>query len=99
MRDAEGQRGRLTADMSPKGRAPGRTCSSTRSQSALQLATRRGELGLAQAEVSARSGVQQADVSRIERGVVVPSMSTVIRLAAALDARWALVDASSSPAA
>lgn len=56
-----------------------------------QLARRRRELGLTQAEVAARSGVQQADVSRIERGAVVPSMSTVQRLAGALQARWVLV--------
>lgn len=63
-----------------------------------QIAGRRHALNLTQAEVAARSGVQQADVSRIERGVVVPSMSTVQRLATALDARWVLVDAADPPA-
>lgn len=63
-----------------------------------QLAERRRLLKLTQAELSARSGVQQADVSRIERGAVVPSMSTVQRLANALQARWVLVDASTTSA-
>ena len=89
---------RLTADMSPEGRGQVDAFKYAFSVGA-QLATRRRELGLTQAEVSARSGVQQADVSRIERGVVVPSISTVTRLAGALDARWALVDAASPPAA
>jgi XRE family transcriptional regulator, regulator of sulfur utilization len=64
-----------------------------------QLAERRRELKLTQAQVADRSGVNQADVSRIERGVVVPSMGTVQRLAAALDARWVLVENSGSPSA
>lgn len=57
-----------------------------------QLTARRRDLGLTQAQVAERSGVSQADVSRIERGVIVPSMGTVQRLASALTARWVLVD-------
>ena len=83
---------RRKASLSPTGRVQLEVFKEAFSVGA-QLARRRRELNLTQAELSARSGVQQADVSRIERAVVVPSMSTVQRLAEALDARWVLVDA------
>lgn len=57
-----------------------------------QLARRRRELDLTQIQVAERSGVSQADVSRIERGAVVPSVGTVQRLASALEAHWILVE-------
>jgi ribosome-binding protein aMBF1 (putative translation factor) len=85
---------RRKAALSPAGRVQVEVFKDAFSVGA-QLARRRHELNLTQADLSQRSGVQQADVSRIERGVVVPSMSTVQRLADALGARWVLVGAES----
>jgi transcriptional regulator with XRE-family HTH domain len=45
----------------------------------------RKQLGLTQEEVSQRSGVQAGEVSRIESGKRDPQVSTVERLAKALD--------------
>lgn len=55
---------------------------------AAQLAARRIELELTQAEVAARAGLTQADVSRLERGLGNPTEETLERLAVALDSRW-----------
>jgi len=49
-----------------------------------QLAARRTALGLTQRELAKISGVQQAELSRIERGSGNPTWSTVQRLSAAL---------------
>lgn len=50
------------------------------------LAARRRELGLSTHEVARRSGVNQAQVSRIEQGVARnPNPDTLIGIAAALD--------------
>ncbi len=43
--------------------------------------------GITQTELSRRSGVTQADISRIERAVIVPKLPTIVRLLEALDAR------------
>ena len=45
----------------------------------------RKQLGLTQEEVSQRSGVQAGEISRIEAGKRDPQVSTVERLAKALD--------------
>ena len=45
----------------------------------------RKQLGLTQEEVSQRSGVQAGEISRIESGKRDPQVSTVERLAKALD--------------
>jgi transcriptional regulator with XRE-family HTH domain len=45
----------------------------------------REELGLTQEQVSQRSGVQAGEVSRIERGMRDPKVSTLERLAAAVE--------------
>lgn len=45
----------------------------------------RKQLGLTQQEVSQRSGVQAGEISRIEAGKRDPQISTVERLAKALD--------------
>lgn len=45
----------------------------------------RTRLGLTQEEVAERSGVQAGEISRIERGKRDPQVSTVEKLAAALE--------------
>lgn len=49
------------------------------------LRAARKKLGLTQEEVSERSGVQAGEVSRIERGKRDPQVSTVEKLAAAVE--------------
>jgi transcriptional regulator with XRE-family HTH domain len=49
------------------------------------LRAARKKLGLSQEEVSERSGVQAGEVSRIERGKRDPQVSTVEKLAAAVE--------------
>src|SRR6516164_2669006 len=58
---------------------------------AMQLVELRERRGLTQTELAARSGVDQADISRIERGSAFPNEKTLIRIAEALDADLALV--------
>lgn len=53
--------------------------------------------GLTQAELSARSGVAQSEISRIERGSVHPTDTTWSRLAAALGAEVRMVARPGSP--
>lgn len=52
-----------------------------------EIARLRRALGLSQASLAARASVQQADISRIERGLGNPTRDTLVRLADALDAR------------
>ncbi len=49
------------------------------------LRAARTKLGLTQEEVAERSGVQAGEVSRIERGQRDPQVSTLERLAAAVE--------------
>ena len=58
---------------------------------AVQVMELRQKHGLTQAELADRSGIAQADISRIERGVTAPNGVTFARLAEALDAEWLLV--------
>lgn len=58
---------------------------------AMQLVGLREKRGLTQVELAERSGVDQADISRIERGSAFPNEKTLIRIAEALDADLALV--------
>jgi len=58
---------------------------------AMQVVELREQRGLTQTELAARSGVDQADISRIERGSAFPNEKTLIRIAEALDADLALV--------
>jgi XRE family transcriptional regulator, regulator of sulfur utilization len=51
------------------------------------IAQIRDQRGITQQELSSLSGVQQADISRIERGRVEATTSTIQRLLDALDAR------------
>lgn len=57
----------------------------------LQFRDARVASGLSQRELSERSGVRQADISRIERGAGNPTEATLQRLAAALERRLELV--------
>jgi DNA-binding XRE family transcriptional regulator len=58
---------------------------------AMQVIELRERHGLTQAELAARCGVDQADISRIERGSTSPTSRTLQRIAAALDADVRLV--------
>jgi transcriptional regulator with XRE-family HTH domain len=49
-----------------------------------QMRTRRG---LTQVTVAERSGLPQSHVSEIERGVMIPNLVTLLRLAAALECK------------
>ena len=58
---------------------------------ALQLIDLRERRGLTQAQLAARCGVDQGDISRIERGATSPTARTLQRIAEALDADVRLV--------
>jgi len=58
---------------------------------AMQVVELRERHGLTQTELAARSGVDQADISRIERGSAYPNEKTLLRIAEALDADLVLV--------
>jgi len=48
------------------------------------------ERGLTQQELANASSVTQADISRIERASMIPTLPTLLRLVAALDGRLAI---------
>jgi len=50
-----------------------------------RLAARRKELGLTQAELAERLGIEKESVSRLETGVISPSLGRLSTLAEALD--------------
>ena len=52
----------------------------------LQVMALRERHDLTQAELAERCGIDQADISRIERGATSPTARTLQRIAAALDA-------------
>ena len=58
---------------------------------ALQVIALRERHGLTQAQLAARCGVDQGDISRIERGSTSPTARTLQRIADALDADVRLV--------
>lgn len=58
---------------------------------ALQLIALREQHGLTQAELAERCGIDQGDISRIERGATSPTARTLQRIADALDADVRLV--------
>jgi len=74
---------------------PGEAESRNRFRAAIELGLQfrdaRVARGLSQQELSARSGVRQADISRIERGAGNPTEATLQRLAHALEKRLELV--------
>ena len=51
------------------------------------VAAARAKKGLSQKELSDLTGIDQSDLSRIERGLANPSVNTLDRIAKALDAR------------
>lgn len=57
-----------------------------------ELLTARREAKISQKELSRRSGVQQSEISKIERGEVVPQITTMTRLLVPLGRRLAVVD-------
>lgn len=58
---------------------------------AVQIIELRERHGLTQAELAERCGIDQGDISRIERGATNPTTRTLQRIAAALDAEVRLV--------
>ncbi len=58
---------------------------------AMQVIELREGQGLTQAELAERCGIDQGDISRIERGSTSPTSRTLQRIAAALDADVRLV--------
>jgi ribosome-binding protein aMBF1 (putative translation factor) len=59
---------------------------------AVQVMERREILGLTQTELAERTGIDQGDISRIERGSIFANEKTRLRLADPLGAEWRLVD-------
>ena len=51
---------------------------------AAAVAAARAKAGLSQRELAARCGIDQSDISKIERGVANPSVATLERIARAL---------------
>jgi DNA-binding XRE family transcriptional regulator len=51
------------------------------------VAAARARKGLSQKELSDLTGIDQSDLSKIERGIANPSINTLNRIAKALDAR------------
>jgi ribosome-binding protein aMBF1 (putative translation factor) len=58
---------------------------------AMQIMELREKHGLTQKQLAKLSGIDQGDISRIERGSATPNEKTLIRLADALDADLQLV--------
>lgn len=56
-----------------------------------QIRQRRVQLGLSQQQLADRTGIDQAEISRIERGVIGPTELTALKLASALGSHWELV--------
>jgi ribosome-binding protein aMBF1 (putative translation factor) len=59
---------------------------------AMQVIELREKHGLTQAELAARCGMDQADISRIERGSTSPTVRTLQRIANALSADLRLIE-------
>jgi ribosome-binding protein aMBF1 (putative translation factor) len=58
---------------------------------AVQIIELREHQGLTQADLAERSGIDQGDISRIERGSTSPTARTLQRIAEALDADVRLI--------
>ncbi len=59
---------------------------------AMQIVALRESAGLTQVELAERTGISQADISRIERGATSPTAKTLQRIADALGAEVRLVE-------
>jgi transcriptional regulator with XRE-family HTH domain len=59
---------------------------------AVQLIELRGRRGMTQTELATATGLNQADISRIERGAANPTEQTLLRIADALNADLRLVE-------
>jgi len=59
---------------------------------AVQIAELREKRSLTQAQLAERTGIDQADISRIERGSTHPTEKTLLRIADALGAELRLVE-------
>jgi transcriptional regulator with XRE-family HTH domain len=57
----------------------------------VQIVALREQAGLTQVELAERTGISQADISRIERGATSPTAKTLQRIAEALNADVRLV--------
>lgn len=64
-----------------------------------QIRQRRLQLGLSQQQLAERSGVDQAEISRFERGVTSPTELTAVKVASALGAHWELIPDADQPLA
>jgi transcriptional regulator with XRE-family HTH domain len=53
---------------------------------------RRQLLELTQTELAERTGIDQGDIGRIERGSIFPNEKTLVRLAGVHGAEWRLTD-------
>lgn len=58
--------------------------------SAKAVASARAEKGISQKQLAKLSGIDQSDISKIERGIANPSVETLERLAKALDRKLAI---------
>jgi ribosome-binding protein aMBF1 (putative translation factor) len=58
---------------------------------AVQVMERRELLGLTQIELADKTGIDQGDISRIERGSIFPNEKTLLRFADVLGAEWRLI--------
>lgn len=58
---------------------------------AMQVIALREQRGMTQAQLAELSGINQADISRIERGATNPTAKTLQRIARALDSELKLV--------
>ena len=59
---------------------------------AVQVMQRRLELGWTQAQLADKAEIDQGDLSRIERGVIAPNESTLVRIADVMGCSWQLME-------
>jgi len=81
------RRSRLPVEARRDGAVFGRTY-----RLAAQVMDRRQFLGLTQTDLAEKTGIDQGDISRIERGSIFPNEKKLLLLADALGAEWRLVD-------
>ena len=60
------------------------------SASSHAVASARAKAGISQKQLAARTGIDQSDISKIERGVANPSVATLDRIASALGGRLSI---------